>query len=80
MNLYAVFTENTGDKIGEAWLVMADNEEEAKAKAVKEGESWHYPAKYTVTKVVFLRETVLSDTRAMEYLEVRYIYSWERDT
>lgn len=37
MNLYAVFTENTGDKIGEAWLVMADNEEEAKAKAVKAG-------------------------------------------
>lgn len=37
MNLYAVFTENTGDKIGEAWLVMADNEEEAKAKAAKAG-------------------------------------------
>lgn len=80
MNLYAVFTENTGNKISEGWIVMAKDEEEAKAKAVKEGESWHHPAKYTATNAVFLRETVPSDTQAMEYLEVRYIYSWERDT
>lgn len=37
MNLYAVFTENTENKISEAWLVMAKNEEDAKAKAVKAG-------------------------------------------
>lgn len=79
MNLYAVFTENTGNKISEAWLVMAKDEEDAKAKTVKEGESWHHPAKYTVTKVVFLRETVPADTKAMEYLYVRYVYSWERE-
>lgn len=78
MNLYTVFTENNGNKISEVWLVMAKDEEDAKAKTVKEGESWLYPAKYTMIKAVFLRETVPSDMRA-GHLHVRYLNSWERE-
>lgn len=41
MKMYAVFTENDWDNICEMWLVMASDEEDAKVKAVKEGESRH---------------------------------------
>lgn len=79
MNMYAVFTENDWDNICEMWLVMASDEEDAKAKAVKEGENRHYPTKYTATKVVFLREALPADAQAMDYLEARYLYSWEKE-
>lgn len=79
MKMYAVFTENDWDNICEMWLVMANDEENAKVKAVKEGESRHYPTKYTATKVVFLREALPADAQAMDYLDARYLYSWERE-
>lgn len=78
MNLYAVFTENTENKISEAWLVMAKDEEEAKTNAIAEGESESW-GKYTATKVVFLRESYHGDVEAMEGAKARYIYSWERE-
>lgn len=78
MTMYAVFTINTDDNLNEMWLVMADNEEEAKAKAVAQGEleSW---GKYTATKVVFLREACANDVEAMGGEKARYCYSWERE-
>lgn len=79
MKMYAVFTENDWDNICEMWLVMANDEEDAKVKAVKEGENRHYPTKYTATKVVFLREALPADAQAMDYLDARYLYSWERE-
>ena len=79
MKMYAVFTENDWDNICEMWLVMARDEEDAKMKAVKEGESRHYPTKYTATKVVFLREALSTDAQAMDYLDALYLYSWERE-
>ena len=79
MKMYAVFTENDWDNICEMWLVMARDEEDAKMKAVKEGESRHYPTKYTATKVVFFREALFTDAQAMDYLDARYLYSWERE-
>lgn len=79
MKMYAVFTENDWDNICEMWLVMANDEENAKVKAVKEGESRHYPTKYTATKVVFLREALPADAQAMDYLDARYLYNWERE-
>lgn len=79
MKMYAVFTENDWDNIYEMWLVMARDEEDAKMKAVKEGESRHYPTKYTATKVVFLRDALSTDAQAMDYLDARYLYSWERE-
>ena len=79
MKMYAVFTENDWDNICEMWLVMARDEEDTKMKAVKEGESRHYSTKYTATKVVFLREALSTDAQAMDYLDARYLYSWERE-
>lgn len=79
MKIYAVFTENDWDNICEMWLVMARDEEDAKMKAVKEGESRYYSTKYTATKVVFLREALSADAQAMDYLDARYLYSWERE-
>lgn len=79
MKMYAVFTENDWDNICEMWLVMARDEEDAKMKAVKEGESRHYPTKYTATKVVFLREALSTDAQAMDYLDAHCLYSWERE-
>lgn len=79
MKMYAVFTENDWDNICEMWLVMARDEEDAKMKAVKEGESRNYHTKYTATKVVFLREALSTDAQAMDYLDTYYLYSWERE-
>lgn len=79
MKMYAVFTENNWNDICEMWLVMASNEEDAKVKAVKEGESRHYPTKYTATKVVFLRDALPADAQAMDHLDARYLYSWEQE-
>lgn len=79
MKMYAVFTENDWDNICEMWLVMARDEEDAKMKAVEEGESRDRSTKYTATKVVFLREALSTDAQAMDYLDARYLYSWERE-
>lgn len=78
MKMYVVFTENTDDRLNDMWLVMANDEEEAKANAIVEGEfkSW---GKYTATKVVFLRESCASDTKAMKGAKAQYLYSWERE-
>lgn len=78
MKMYAVFTENTDDHLNDMWLVMANNEEEAKANAVAEGESESW-GKYTVTKVVFLRESCANDIEAMKGTKAQYLYSWERE-
>lgn len=62
MKMYVVFTENTDDRLNDMWLVMANDEKEAKANAIAEGEfeSW---GKYTATKVVFLRKRCGSNER-----------------
>lgn len=78
MKMYAVFTENTDDHLNDMWLVMANNEEEAKANAVAEGESESW-GKYTATKVVFLRESCANDIEAMKGAKAQYLYSWERE-
>lgn len=78
MKMYAVFTENTYDRLNDMWLVMANDEEEAKTNAIAEGEfeSW---GKDTATKVVFLRESCANDIKAMKDAKVQYLYSWERE-
>ena len=77
MKMYAVFTENTDDSLNDMWLVMANDEEEAKANAIAEGESESW-GKYTATKVVFLRESCAGDKEAMKGANAQYLYSWER--
>lgn len=77
MKMYAVFTENTDNNYNEMWLVMANDEEEAKANAIAEGESVSW-GRYTATKVVFLRESCAGDKEAMEGANAQYLYSWER--
>lgn len=78
MKMYAVFTENTDDRLNDMWLVMANDEEEAKANAIAEGEfeSW---GKYTATKVVFLCESCTNIIEAMKGAKAQYLYSWERE-
>ena len=78
MKMYVVFTENTDDRHKDMWLVIAKDEEEAKANAIAEGEfeSW---GKYTATKVVFLRESCAGDAKAMKGAKAQYLYSWERE-
>lgn len=78
MKMYAVFTENTDDRLNDMWLVMANDEEEAKASAIAEGESESW-GKYTATKVVFLRESCANDIKAMKGAKAQYLYSWERE-
>lgn len=78
MKMYVVFTENTYDRLNDMWLVMANDEEEAKANAIAEGEyeSW---GKYTATKVVFLCESCANAIEAMKGAKAQYLYSWERE-
>lgn len=78
MKMYAVFTENTDDRLNDMWLVMANDEEEAKANAIAEGEfeSW---GKYTATKVVFLCESCTNAIETMKGAKARYLCSWERE-
>ena len=78
MKMYVVFTENTDDRLNDMWLVMANDEEEAKANAIAEGEfeSW---GKYTATKVVFLCESCANSIEAMKGAKARYLCSWERE-
>lgn len=78
MKMYAVFTENTDDRLNDMWLVMANNEEEAKANAIAEGESESW-GKYTATKVVFLCESYANAIEAMKGAKAQYLYSWERE-
>lgn len=77
MKMYAVFLENIDNNYNEMWLVMANDEEEAKANAIARGESVSW-GRYTAIKAVFLRESCVGDKEAMEEANAQYLYSWER--
>lgn len=76
MNLYAVFVDNINENTVEIWMVKASSEEEARAIIDRDLKSW---GDYTVIKISFLREAIPADTEAMECLEAKLVYSWEKE-
>lgn len=75
MNLYAVFVDNIDENTTEAWMVKANNAEEAMAIIDRDLKN---RGNNIIIEAVFLREMLPTDTRAMGYLEAKLLYSWER--
>ena len=75
MNLDAVFVDNIDENTTEAWMVKANNVEEAMAIIDRDLKNW---GNNIIIEAVFLRETLPTDARTMGYLEAKLLYSWER--
>lgn len=75
MNLYAVFVDNIDENTTEAWMVKANNAEEAMAIIDRDLKN---RGNNIIIEAVFLREMLPTDTRAMGYLEAKLLYNWER--
>lgn len=75
MNLYAVFVDNIDENTTEAWMVKANNAEEAMAIIDRDLKNW---GNNIIVEAVFLREALPTDAQAMGYLEAKLLYSWER--